>query len=77
MAPASTTGHGACQRTRSHRSLFAWIFAGMFFGNAVGCLLAVFATLCLKNIDTPLVTGMVQMCPTWFLVPFVFFGCAA
>ena len=58
----------------SPRSLFWSLALGMFGGNALAYLMGAFVVLCFANVATPLVTGMVQLSPMWFLIPFVLFG---
>jgi len=58
----------------SPRSLFWSLALGMFGGNALAYLMGAFVVLCFASVATPLVTGMVQLSPMWFLVPFVVFG---
>lgn len=58
----------------SPRSLFWSLGLGMFGGNALAYLMGAFVTLCFTNVATPLVTGMVQLSPGWFLVPFIILG---
>jgi purine-cytosine permease-like protein len=58
----------------SPRSLFWSLTLGMFGGNAVAYLMGAFVTLCFSSVAIPLVTGMVQLSPGWFLVPFIVLG---
>ncbi|HUY61599.1 MAG TPA: cytosine permease, partial [Candidatus Dormibacteraeota bacterium] len=58
----------------SARSLFWSLTLGMFGGNALAYLMGAFIVLCFSNVATPLVTGMFQLAPTWFLIPFMLFG---
>ncbi len=61
-------------RSASPRSLFWSLTLGMFGGNALAYLMGAFVTLCFASVATPLVTGMVQLSPGWFLVPFIVLG---
>jgi purine-cytosine permease-like protein len=58
----------------SPRSLFWSLALGMFGGNALAYLMGAFVTLCFASVSTPLVTGLVQLSPGWFLVPFILLG---
>jgi purine-cytosine permease-like protein len=58
----------------SRKSLFWNLALGMFGGNAIAYLMGAFIALCFVSVSTPLVTGMVQLSPGWFLVPFVILG---
>ncbi|MGH3275639.1 MAG: purine-cytosine permease family protein [Streptosporangiaceae bacterium] len=58
----------------SPRRLVTALAGGMFSGNALACLVGVFVTLSLTSVDTPLVSGMIQLTPGWFLIPFALTG---
>lgn len=58
----------------SRKSLFWSLALGMFGGNAIAYLMGAFIALCFSSVATPLVTGMVQSSPGWFLVPFIILG---
>ena len=54
--------------------LLPFLAGGMFAGNALAYLVGAFVTLSFLNVNTPFVTGLVQLSPGWFLVPLVLLG---
>jgi purine-cytosine permease-like protein len=56
------------------RNLFWALAGGMFGGNALAYLAGAFVALSFLNVNTPWVTGLVQLSPGWFLVPLVLLG---
>jgi purine-cytosine permease-like protein len=61
-------------RSASPRRIFIALAGGLFAGNALAYLMGAWTTLSFRSVDTPLVTGFVQLSPGWFLVPFIVLG---
>ncbi|RFU66615.1 purine-cytosine permease family protein [Peribacillus glennii] len=60
--------------TTSSRSVMLGTGAGIFVGCWITMITAAYFTTMFKSLDTPLVQGMIEMSPTWFVLPLIIVG---
>lgn len=58
----------------SARSIMLGTGGGIFVGCWITMITAAYFTTMFKSLDTPLVQGMIEMSPTWFVLPLIIVG---